>query len=33
MKLMVRNDHAEEAMRIINDVDSKLDEPASEEDE
>jgi hypothetical protein len=31
MKLMVRKDHAEEAMRIINDVDSKLDEPASEE--
>lgn len=33
MKLMVRKDHAEEAMRIISDVDSKLSGPAPEEDE
>jgi hypothetical protein len=33
MKLMVRNDHAEEAMRIISDVDGKLSGPAPEEDE
>lgn len=31
MKLMVRKDHAEEAMRIIDDVDSKLADPVSDE--
>jgi len=32
IKLMVRKDHAEEAMRIINDVDSKLSDPGPEDD-
>jgi len=32
MKLMVRKDHAEEAMLIINDVDSKLAEPVTDDE-
>jgi len=33
MKLMVRKDHAEEAMRIIDDVDSKLADPMGDDED
>jgi len=32
MRLMVRKDHAEEAMRIIDDVDRKLADPVTDDD-